>query len=210
MSAALTVTTAATSTDPRAVKAHECLISAMLHLLDRDLAIPSISEAVKEAGVSRPTFYQHFGDIPTLVHAAAMRRLESAFAELDEAESHARWDEFAHHKLTILFDHLDAHRAFYLGVLDGPSGSRLSVQFVDFIAQRLLLKSPLRAALRASAVTTGIEVGELARFLAGGAMALVHHGLSEGEPASHLVARLSALFFTLSGADAGAPESADA
>ncbi|MDU6928100.1 MAG: TetR family transcriptional regulator, partial [Dermabacter sp.] len=63
-----------TPIDPRAQKSRESLIRVMVDALDENPQPPSVSELVRRAGASRPTFYQHFGDIPTLMHAAAMAR----------------------------------------------------------------------------------------------------------------------------------------
>ena len=73
--------------DPRAQKSRESLIRVMVSALDENPQPPSVSELVRRAGASRPTFYQHFGDIPTLMHAAAMARLEEAFATLPQQAS---------------------------------------------------------------------------------------------------------------------------
>lgn len=109
-----------TPIDPRAQKSRESLIRVMVSALDENPQPPSVSELVRRAGASRPTFYQHFGDIPTLMHAAAMARLEGAFTVLPQqaSDNPENWTRFAAESFTALFTHLSENRAFYLAVLD--------------------------------------------------------------------------------------------
>lgn len=202
----MTASAPSVSQDPRAMRSRENLIAAMVRMLDRDPVPPTINDLVKEAGASRPTFYQRFGDIPTLMHAAAMSRLQEAFELMREPAPGARWDAYAEHNLTTLLTHVGDHRAFYLGMFDGPSGMSVNMRFTEFIADRLLMRSPLQHAIRERAAQIGLAPEELARFLAGGAMALVNQGLRADVPTPHLAAQLSALFVTLSGATTGAEQ----
>ena len=60
------------STDPRALRTRNALVQAVLRLLnDHDVADLNVSQIVKEAGVSRQVFYQHFADRDALIVAAA-------------------------------------------------------------------------------------------------------------------------------------------
>ena len=61
------------STDPRALRTRKALVDAVLRLLnDYEVADLNVSQIVKEAGVSRQVFYQHFADRDALILAAAM------------------------------------------------------------------------------------------------------------------------------------------
>ena len=61
------------STDPRALRTRKALVDAVLTLLnDHDATDLNVSQIVKEAGVSRQVFYQHFADRDALILAAAM------------------------------------------------------------------------------------------------------------------------------------------
>ena len=61
------------STDPRALRTRKALIDAVLRLLnDHEVADLNVSQIVKEAGVSRQVFYQHFADRDAVILAAAM------------------------------------------------------------------------------------------------------------------------------------------
>lgn len=60
------------STDPRAIRTRKALVDAVLRLLnDHEVADLNVSQIVKEAGVSRQVFYQHFADRDALIVAAA-------------------------------------------------------------------------------------------------------------------------------------------
>lgn len=60
------------STDPRALRTRKALVDAVLRLLnDYEVADLNVSQIVKEAGVSRQVFYQHFADRDSLIVAAA-------------------------------------------------------------------------------------------------------------------------------------------
>ncbi|OFT59408.1 hypothetical protein HMPREF3151_01075 [Corynebacterium sp. HMSC05H05] len=60
------------STDPRALRTRKALVDAVLRLLnDHEVSDLNVSQIVKEAGVSRQVFYQHFADRDALILAAA-------------------------------------------------------------------------------------------------------------------------------------------
>lgn len=61
------------STDPRALRTRKALVDAVLRLLnDHEVSDLNVSQIVKEAGVSRQVFYQHFADRDAVILAAAM------------------------------------------------------------------------------------------------------------------------------------------
>ena len=65
------------STDPRALRTRKALVDAALRLLnEHEVADLNVSQIVKEAGVSRPVFYQHFADRDALLSALARRHSE--------------------------------------------------------------------------------------------------------------------------------------
>lgn len=154
-----------TETDPRAVRSRAALIDAMIAALDEGVPPSSISitDAVKRAGVSRPTFYQHFAGMPALVHAAALQRLQGAFDLVPIAEPDADWEEFSHESMSILLGHLAEHSAFYLAVLHDAGLSPVS-DIIDVLADRFLDVAPFSPVIRADAEAAR----ERAEFLAAG------------------------------------------
>lgn len=175
-----------TPIDPRAQKSRESLIRVMVNALDEDPQPPSVSELVRRAGASRPTFYQHFGDIPTLMHAAAMARLEGAFTVLPQqaSDNPENWTRFAAESFTALFTHLSENRAFYLAVLDGPSGRAAESELTRFLAGRMLGIGTLRDALTR---LTGPRAARYAEFLSAGLISQATKDLRDDLPVSAMV-----------------------
>src|SRR5690625_7438314 len=67
--------------NPRAERSKTALITAMTRALDEyePGQVLSLAEISRAAGVSRPTLYQHFGDLANLIRAAAAVRLVALF-----------------------------------------------------------------------------------------------------------------------------------
>ena len=73
------------STDPRALRTRKALVDAVLRLLnDHDVADLNVSQIVKEAGVSRQVFYQHFADRDALILATAADWVLAAYERFAE------------------------------------------------------------------------------------------------------------------------------
>lgn len=73
------------STDPRALRTRNALVQAVLRLLnDHEVADLNVSQIVKEAGVSRQVFYQHFADRDALILAAAADWVLDAYERFAE------------------------------------------------------------------------------------------------------------------------------
>ena len=73
------------STDPRALRTRKALVDAVLRLLnDYEVADLNVSQIVKEAGVSRQVFYQHFADRDALILAAAADWVFDAYERFAE------------------------------------------------------------------------------------------------------------------------------
>jgi AcrR family transcriptional regulator len=153
--------------DPRLARTRDALIRAATAELDeRDPESLSITDLVATAGVSRPSFYQHFGDLPTLVHAAALGRVRSAFETISTArDSGGSWASFSEHTLRELIAHFDDHAAFYLRAVGGPGGQQFVASVIHFLSERLATVSPLAPVIAESARPV-----ERADFLAAGVL----------------------------------------
>lgn len=140
-----------TRPDPRATRSREALLAAGLELVDeRDLASISVREIVERAGVTRPTFYAHFGDLEGFFTAVALERLSQAF---DLSEVPANLDSgvaVVAQALTPVLDRLQVHGDFYTKVVRGPGGFQTQVHTIGFLVDRLLRVSPLGPVLRDS------------------------------------------------------------
>lgn len=154
-----------TDIDPRALRSRAALVDAMIDALDEGTtpSAISITDIVKRAGVSRPTFYQHFGDMPSLVHAAALDRLRGAFELVPEASADAEWAAYSHAATTILLGHLLEHSTFYLSVLHDTGLTPVS-DIIEVLSERFLDVAPFSPAIRSDPE----NARERAEFLAAG------------------------------------------
>lgn len=140
-------------TDPRVARSRENLIAAMDDLL-RDQPIEKItaSMAAREAGTSRPTLYQHFGDLTGLIEATAVHNLEQLLftawegdaigspaapgdpAPLRGVDSSKKNSPDA---IRRLLNHLQDDRDFFLNVLHGPSNYQVMHAITQALARQL-------------------------------------------------------------------------
>jgi len=131
--------------DPRAARSKRALIAAATQLLDtHDLEQLSITQVVASAGVTRPTFYQHFPGLSELASAAAVARLDAEFTRHQPTSpASGEWQSRVEPLVRELLEHLASHRAFYRRVLHGArSGSAVNAA-VDLVVRRILERSPL-------------------------------------------------------------------
>lgn len=132
--------------DPRATRSKRALIAAATELIDaHDLDELSITQVVAAAGVTRPTFYQHFADLPELASAAAIERLGAEFSRHEASSASGPWLEQLEPVVRELLEHLAAHRGFYRRVLQGTRTATATNAAVDLVVRRLLERSPLLA-----------------------------------------------------------------
>lgn len=162
------------STDPRFQRSRAAVLAAITALLDqRPMAEISITQLVAEAGITRPTFYQHFPDLAAAATAAALDRLAQAFPVRDRPEiaCFATGPERGAAVATLacpVLEHLLAHRTFYLRVVESSGTADFFDDLVRFVGQRMLTE------------VTGLAEGasparqqDLTTFLAGGTTWLV-------------------------------------
>lgn len=130
--------------DPRFQRSLTALIDAITDQIDvAPLSDISITRVVEAAGVTRPTFYQHFADIPDAARRAALMRLSAAFpipepaAGPDDLRPQTIHDRITGHIEPVLA-HLLTHRGFYLRVLEGATNVAFFEEIISFVAERLL------------------------------------------------------------------------
>lgn len=165
-------------TDPRPTRSRELLLTAITAVLDRPGDDqPSITDLCAAAGVSRPTFYQHFGDVPGLVEAAAVDRMHALFDSVSPVASE-EWEGAVPRVVRALLDGLLVHADFYRRVLSGGTARAVQESVVAFLAQRLLSFSPLAAR---DPDGDHARVERFATFLAAGTTWLVVGWLLDGD-----------------------------
>lgn len=171
------------ASDPRFQRSRAAVLAAVTALLDRrPMAEISITQLVAEAGITRPTFYQHFPDIPAAATAAALERLAEAFPIRATPEV-ACLSTAAEHREAVatlacpVLEHLLAHRTFYLRVVEGGGTADFFDDLVRFVGLRVLTEID-----RFALSETEERRRDLATYLAGGTTWLVLHWLRSAHP----------------------------
>jgi len=187
--------------DPRFQRSLKTLHVALLELVNaQNLEEISITALVQAAGVTRPTFYQHFTDIPDAARRAALTRLDAAFPvpepfpENFEMSAQNILRHVEEEALPVI-EHLLEHRAFYLRVLDGAGNAAFFDEIVSFLAGRFLPALFELAACRQAA-----RKDDLMTVMAGGAMWLMIRWLRDERPAGtaeEMAQRIAAVAATM-------------
>lgn len=193
--------------DARLARTREVLIAAIDDALrGGGERLPSITDLCASAGVSRPTFYQHFRDVPTLVAAAGADELEGLFEEIGaEADGEADWGTTTPRVIGHLLERLFAAAPYYRRVLAESDAHAFQERVISFLAERLVVFTPLAEARERE--SDGEHVGRVATFLAAGATWLVVGWLKQGErrPSVEVAAdEISRLLVTSIAAQTGA------
>jgi hypothetical protein len=150
--------------------------------------------------VTRPTFYQHFTDIPDAARKVALARLDAAFPvrepfpERFEISAGSIFEHVAEAALPVI-EHLREHRAFYLRILDGAANAAFFDEIVAFLAGRFLPDAFELAAQRHAA---GRD--DLMTVMAGGAMWLMVRWLRDDRStgtAEEMAQRIAAVAATM-------------
>lgn len=190
--------------NPRAERSRTSLIDAMTRTLDEHggASVLSVAEIARSAGVSRPTLYQHFGDLQNLVRASAMVRLVALFESVPPPAVDARiqWRDASAVVLGALLTELEARRGFYLAVLDSSAGGDVREDIIAFLAARIIDVTALGPLMR-DAEPTDEDAHERAMFLSAGALWRTERWLRDesSEPAAVFASRLSRLLGTAAG-----------
>ncbi len=166
--------------DARLERSREAILRAIVPLVEQGpLAGISITRLVSAAGITRPTFYQHFPDVPAAARAAGLARLDAAFPFPEPIPdgvpaTAARIRARVLKQALPLFAHLAEHRVFYGRVMEEAGTAGLFDSLVAFTATRLL---PGSMALLAGAPE---RVATTTRFFAGGLTWLAINWLRSG------------------------------
>ncbi|MGO4105333.1 TetR/AcrR family transcriptional regulator [Leifsonia sp. YAF41] len=125
-------------TDPRAIRSRAALLAIAEQLLGEARADElTITEVASRAGVSRPTFYQHFADVPALIAAAVVADLEASFARSDAQLTDQAGVEFLRGTIRMLLEHVSLRREVYRRVLRGSSSYVVLSAAVGYISTRM-------------------------------------------------------------------------
>lgn len=127
---------------PRASsRSRDKLRAAAAALLDqREPVDVTITDLVREAGVSRPTFYAVYRDLSEAWADAAVLRLEEAFDGIDPAADGFDTGDIDRilEVIGIAVAKLEPHVDFMHRALAGPGGAEVLRQSIDYLAGRIL------------------------------------------------------------------------
>lgn len=150
-------------TDPRAIRSRAALLAIAEQLLGEARADElTVTEVASRAGVSRPTFYQHFADVPALIAAAVVADLEASFARSDAQLTDQAGVEFLRGTIRMLLEHVSLRREVYRRVLRGSSSYVVLSAAVGYISTRMsehVLGAHLAPGSRADDRITSIAAG---------------------------------------------------
>jgi len=127
----------------------EALIDAATSLLDeRDPSEVTITDVVARAGLTRPTFYAAFGDLPTVFAEAAAERLAMAFAgEAAPDVPAGQRPEAMRLAILRILARVEPHVVFFRRVLLGHGGHQVQLRIIDLVAGELRENTPVSGAL---------------------------------------------------------------
>lgn len=165
--------------DPRPARTRATILRAVETLIATDLTV-SISAVVETAGITRSTFYLQFSDIDDLALTVLTNEFRAIgiydIAQRREAFSDER--QIARAAANKLVEHIDRRRQFYRSSLEWRVTSRvrdtLAAAFADQISASI--------AVMGDRVPPAHRDGFTARYIGGGAMALITAWMQDDEP----------------------------
>lgn len=154
--------------DLRTRRSKAALVRAIGELLDSGDTQPTVTNVVALAGTSRPTFYQHFGDLAGLQRAAVRAELDLVFAHIDPIDlTRPDWESALQDFVTLVVERIDRRRGFFAAVMAGPAAFDVLGDTVAIVAERIIDRSPSAAASGSPASA------DVSRFLAAGTVWLL-------------------------------------
>ena len=177
------------STDPRALRTRNALVQAALRLLnDHEVADLNVSQIVKEAGVSRQVFYQHFADRDALILAAAADWVLDAYERFAER---FKIDQNFEASVTELASVVDGKNEAAVRLIDSPVHTVL-----DNEVQRVM-QDTMREQLLPRAKQWGDAdaelVADMSRVYVAGIQRLIEQCVREGCTAEEIGRRAEAV-----------------
>lgn len=124
--------------DPRTQRTRSALVRAVRTLVsERPVEAISITEIAKVAGVSRPTVYQQFGDVPSLIAYATKQLMEQIFLNIDETLPFKNDLAYVENVLELFVEGVYAERAFCHNAIHGASSLRIALDTMEFLNRQM-------------------------------------------------------------------------
>lgn len=178
------------SQDPRALRTRKALIDATMRLLnDYEVAELNVSQIVKEAGVSRQVFYQHFEDRDALVLATAAQWVLAAYGGFAERFS---IDKNFEASVTALAQATAGHYTAAVRIIDSPIHSLLDNQVYEVMLPTMREQLLPRTRDWKGGVTDEL-IDDMARFYIAGMQQVIEQCIREGVPAEEFGRRAEAV-----------------
>ena len=194
------------STDLRAVRTRKQIADALDGLARRKVEV-TVSSLVREAGVSRGTFYTHYSGLDELageLQAAIVHRIahwERQRAHADPGETVLSRRESIAEALRMLVDHYAEYKLFYAAIFSLPTSLVATNVLVDALADELREHMLIDAR-----IPDGVDASIASLFIAGGWMAVISEWVmgrleaSGAAVAAHLVSLVPEWMYQLRGA----------
>lgn len=179
------------SVDPRAARTRQIILDAVSRLTAAGFREISVSDVVREAGVSRSSFYTHFANLDEV----AVGMLDRDFWSSGPTIGTGTGASIAREAYTALAGHLTGHQVLFSSVLDLPLASRAYDEAIGAYADRIV-----EAIVARAVVPADISPDAAATYVAGGARTLISAWMrgsvpiSDDELVEQLVALLPAWF----------------
>lgn len=155
------------STDARAVRTREALMSAAEQIALTDPFQLTAANVAAAAGVSRGAFYVHFDSIPDLANAMLVEKMRATTTDFSPLSPSQEWVTKLQQRIKDVVAHYDEHRVLYEAVRRMP-GSRQAfdgaVQILADIVADTLKNHP--------GFPPGLDPAAAARWMAGGAFSV--------------------------------------
>ncbi|MCU1406499.1 MAG: TetR/AcrR family transcriptional regulator [Glaciihabitans sp.] len=188
------------SSDTKVARTRQAIVAAVTELVHtnagaRGNTAVTVSDVVRQAGISRSAFYTHFSGLDEL----AMSILRDSFTEISTSDLELRRTSAASPGkasrigITRMVEHVLEHRALYLGVLGLPQSSRAYEAAVEEFALHVSQTTAVMPN-----VPVDVDVEDAALFIASGTMSLVVRWMRSSDipPTEEMVRRLVALMPT--------------
>lgn len=150
----------------RLQKSYTKIIQAVTELIETtdDINRITVTDIVKAAGLTRPTFYACFSDIPSAFASSARERLIKAFdgfdlsSFADEADPSMRMSA----AFKGILDRLEQKADYFTKILNGPGCQVTYEQIVSFVSNRLRNYSPVSVALSNGVLSPEVSCSAIA------------------------------------------------
>lgn len=169
---------AESTVDPRAARTRQGIVDAVTRLRSRSSGDLAVTDIVREAAISRSSFYAHFAGLDEL--AIELLRRDFASVAPIAASGTAETRESARESYLRLVEHFSTQQSIYSSALGLPLSRRAYDEVIASYAEQLMASfAPATAKVAESAdaptatVSADVRVRVAATYVAGGTVMLL-------------------------------------